>query len=232
MEMNRPARKEALQGARDVTPLAIGVAVYGMAFGLLAAQAGMSSLEVGFMSAFVFAGSSQIVAVERIMAGAGALAAIVAGLALNLRLVLVTASIRDVYANRPFWQLLAGAHLTTDENWALMLARRARRGTGGYAYLVGAGLVLMAVWTASTVLGVVFASALPEPRALGMDFAFVAAFIAIVRALWRGKADLGPWLTSAAVVVAAVASGLVDSSWGIILGGLAGASFAGVSRHV
>ncbi len=223
-------RAEALRGARDIAPLALGVSVYGLAFGLLAAQAGMNSLEVGLMSSLVFAGSSQIIAVERLMAGAGAVAAIVAGLALNLRLVLVTASIRDVYANRPLWQTVLGAHLTTDENWALMLARRAREGEGGYWYLLGAGLVLMAVWCGSTVLGVVFAAAIPEPRALGMDFAFTAAFIAISRALWRGKADLGPWLTAAALVIGGVASGFVDSSWAIILGGLGGAFYAGLAR--
>ncbi|MEQ8935667.1 MAG: AzlC family ABC transporter permease [Amphiplicatus sp.] len=162
-------REETLKGARDIAPLALGVSIYGLAFGLLAAQAGMNALEVGLMGSLVMAGSSQIIAVERLMAGAGAVAAIVAGLALNLRLVLVTASIRDIYANRPLWQTVLGAHLTTDENWALMLARRAREGEGGYWYLLGAGLVLVAVWTVSTVLGVLFAAAIPEPRALGME---------------------------------------------------------------
>ncbi|MEQ8935668.1 MAG: hypothetical protein RIE56_07740 [Amphiplicatus sp.] len=47
--------------------------------------------------------------------------------------------------------------------------------------------------------------------------------------MWRGKADLGPWLTAAAVVIGGVASGLVDSSWAIILGGLAGALYAGLA---
>ncbi|MEO1266226.1 MAG: AzlC family ABC transporter permease, partial [Pseudomonadota bacterium] len=104
-------RAEAISAARDILPLAFGVAVYGAAFGLLAAQAAMTELEVGVMGALVFAGSSQIVAVERMIAGAGAAAAIVAGVALNLRLLLITASVRDIYRDRPWWQIALGAHL-------------------------------------------------------------------------------------------------------------------------
>jgi predicted branched-subunit amino acid permease len=78
------------------------------------------------MGGLVFAGSSQIIAVERMSAGAGAAAAIIAGLALNLRLILITASIRDIYRGLPWWRVVLGAHFASDENWALLLARRAR----------------------------------------------------------------------------------------------------------
>jgi 4-azaleucine resistance transporter AzlC len=188
------AQREFWSGAREIAPLALGVAVYGLAFGLLAAQAGLAPAEVGAMGGMVFAGGAQIVAVQRMVAGAGAAAAHVAGIALNLRLLLVTASIRDVYAGRPPWQLLIGAHLATDENWALMLAQRARARDVGYWYLVGGGACLMVVWCVATVLGVLFASAIPEPAALGMDFAFTAAFIAIARSRWKGRQDLRPWI--------------------------------------
>jgi predicted branched-subunit amino acid permease len=78
---------------------------------------------------------------------------------------------------------------------------------------------------------VFFATSIPEPRALGMDFAFTAAFIAIVRSLWKGRQQVLPWLTSLLVVVAAVASGKIDPSWALVLGGVAGAAVAGVTRH-
>ena len=87
--MKTQTQTEFWTGAREISPLAIGVVIYGLAFGLLAAQAGMSALQVGVMGTFVFGGSSQIIAVERLVAGAGATAAIVAGLALNLRLLLL-----------------------------------------------------------------------------------------------------------------------------------------------
>jgi 4-azaleucine resistance transporter AzlC len=225
------AQHQLWRGAVEITPLGIGVAIYGLAFGLLAAQASLSSLQVGIMGSVVFAGGSQIVATERLVAGAGAVAALIAGIALNLRLLLVTASIRDVYAGRPLWQVLLGAHMATDENWALMLAQRAKGRDVGYWYLVGGGLCLLVVWCLSTVTGVFFATSIPEPKALGMDFAFTAAFIAIVRSLWKGRQQMLPWLTSLLVVVAAVASGKIDPSWALVLGGVAGAAVAGVWRH-
>ena len=223
--------QEFWSAVKDISPLALGVAIYGLAFGLLAAQANMSELQVGVMGTLVFAGASQILAVERLVAGAGATAAIVAAIAINLRMLLVTASIRDVYAKRPWWQLVIGAHLTTDENWALMLATRAKGRQVGYWYLVGGGACLFVTWVAATTTGVLFATSIPEPKALGMDFAFTAAFIAIACSLWRGKSDRLPWLISTATVAVALLTGWLDSSWSLILGGCAGAAAAGFSPN-
>jgi 4-azaleucine resistance transporter AzlC len=220
--------QEFWSAVKDISPLALGVAIYGLAFGLLAAQANMSELQVGLMGTFVFAGASQILAVERLVAGAGATAAVVAAVAINLRMLLVTASIRDVYKNRPWWQLVLGAHMTTDENWALMLATRARGRNVGYWYLVGGGACLFLTWIIATTFGVLFATRIPAPEALGMDFAFTAAFIAIACSLWRGRSDLLPWLVSIVAVAIALLSGSLDSSWALILGGCAGALTAGL----
>ncbi|UWQ79460.1 AzlC family ABC transporter permease [Leisingera sp. S132] len=225
------ARGQLIAGLQDILPLAVGVAVYGLAFGLLAAQAQMSGVQTGVMGTIVFAGSSQIIAVERLAAGASAGAALLAGLALNLRLLLITASLRDELAGRPWWQILLGVHLATDENWALMHAKRARGKSVGYWYLVGGGLGLVAVWVVATVAGASFATAVPEPRALGMDFAFTAAFIAILRSLWSGSAMLLPWGGSVAIVLLAGLLTPLDPTWTLILGGLGGAAIAGVLNN-
>ena len=220
---------EVREGLRDILPLAAGVFVYGLAFGILASQATMGVAQTGAMGALVFAGAAQIVAVERLVAGAGAAAALVAGLALNLRLLLVTASIRDLFADRPMWQVLLGAHFSTDENWAMTVAAREAGRGAGYWHLVGGGAGLLAAWLSSTMAGVAFASAIPEPRALGIDFAFTAAFILIARTLWKGRRDLAPWFTSVGVVALALWSGALDPSWALVLGGAAGALVAGIA---
>ncbi|MBN3560793.1 AzlC family ABC transporter permease [Aliamphritea spongicola] len=217
-----------LCGAREVLPLALGAAVYGLAFGLLATQARMTELEAGLMGGFVFAGSAQIIALERLIAGAGAAVAVIAGIALNLRLLLITASLRDVFAGRPWWQVALGVHLTVDENWALILSARAKGQNAGYSYLIGAGITVLLAWCWASVAGVFFATALPEPTAIGMDFAFVAAFIAICRSLWRGKQDIAPWFVAFIVVFCSIRLVEVDPSWALILGGLSGACMAGV----
>ena len=215
-------------GAREISPLAVGVAIYGLAFGLLAAQAHFDAFQVGVMGAMVFAGASQIVASQQLVAGAGAVAAVVAALAFNVRLLLVTASIRDIYAGRSWWQVALGVHLATDENWALMLAQRAKGRDVGYWYLVGCGVCLLVVWCCATIAGISFAHTIPEPKSLGMDFAFTAAFIAISRSLWAGRSDLVPWLTAVLVVAVSIKLIGLEPSWGLILGGIAGAGMAGV----
>lgn len=224
---SEPIRDGVLAGARDILPLAASVAVYGLAFGLLAAQAGFTALQVGAMGAVVYAGSSQIVMTQQWLAGAGFAASVVAGLILNLRILLITASLRDVFANQPWPKVALGAHLSADENWALLLARRAEGHEVGYAYLVGGGLAQMAVWCGSTVAGVLFAHVLPDPKVLGMDFAFTAAFIAIARSLWRGRDDLWPWLVAVAVVVVGVKGLGAPAHWMLALGGFSGAAVAG-----
>ena len=230
--MTRQDRAEAIEGVRAILPLALGVAVYGLAFGLLASQAGFSWVETGVMGAAVLAGASQIVAVERLAAGAGIVAALVAGVVLNLRLLLITASVRELFAGRPLWQRVLGAHLSTDENWALTVEQRSRGREVGYWFLVGGGAALLVAWVSSSALGVIFASWVPEPETYALDFAFTAAFIAICRALWRGKSDLLPWAVAVATVVVSTRSGLLDPSWSILLGGVAGACVAAWRRDV
>lgn len=226
-----PARDEFRRGLRDITPLSLGVAVYGLAFGLLAAGQGMGALATGLMGALVFAGSSQIVAVERLAADAGAALAVIAGLALNLRLLLMTASLRSELSGRPLWQLLLGVHLTSDENWVLMHATRNKGLPAGYWYLVGGGISLMVVWIGSTALGAAFARSLPDLSESGMDFAFTAAFILLLTSLWKGRQSLPPWVISAVIAAGCAWLLPLDPSWGLIAGAVAGAGFAGLQRH-
>jgi len=205
--------------------------VYGLAYGLLASQAGFRWQETGVMGVVVLAGAAQIVATERLAAGAGVVAALVAGVALNLRLILITASIRHFFIHRPLWQRLLGAHFSTDENWALTLAKRNRGEAVEYWFLVGSGLMLLIAWAGFSVLGVLFAGHIPEAQSYGLDFAFTAAFIALARGLWRGHQDLIPWLLAASVVVLTRQLELMDTSWALVLGGISGAVLAGVRRH-
>jgi len=221
-----------LTGAREIAPLVLGVSIfsiYGLAYGLLATQAGFSPLDVAGMGVVVFAGSSQIVATQQWLAGAGALAALIAGLALNLRILLITASIPDVFAGRPLWQKALAAHLAADENWAMLLQRRAKGRVAGFRYFVGGGVAQFVAWGCATTLGAALSVAIPDPKSLGMDFAFTAAFIAIARALFRGRRDLAPWAVSLGVAGVGLATGWIAAPWAIVLGGLAGAATAGFS---
>ena len=223
--------EEYFKAFREISPLAVGVATYGLVFGLLAAQASMSALQTGIMGTIVFAGASQIVAIERIVAGAGAGAALIAGLAINLRLLLIAASVQAELKGRPWWQHLLGIYFSTDENWLLMHAMRNRGAQVGYWYLIGGGSNLLIVWIISTVTGVILAENIPEPTALGLDFAFAAAFIAISRSLWRGKKDVLPWCIAIGLTILVVNLTTLEPSWIVAMSGVAGAIVAGFTTR-
>ncbi|MGF1528367.1 MAG: hypothetical protein ACFCBW_16440 [Candidatus Competibacterales bacterium] len=72
-----------------------------------------------------------------------------------------------------------------------------------------------------------FARSVPEPRAYGLDFAFAAAFIAILRSLWRGAEDLLPWGAAIAATGLLVAATPLEPSWALAVGGVVGAVTAG-----
>src|SRR5690606_22019569 len=59
-----PPLSQFLLGARVMAPIAVSIAAYGLVWGVLARQAGLSVSEVALMSALVFAGASQFVALE------------------------------------------------------------------------------------------------------------------------------------------------------------------------
>lgn len=117
-------RAELLLGARLCLPVAISVAAYGLVWGVLAGQAGMSVAEVAAMSAFVFAGASQFVALELWAPIPPVWSLIAAALAVNLRFVLMTATLQPLFGHLPKRAALWRMHLIADENWAVGMVPR------------------------------------------------------------------------------------------------------------
>ncbi|MCT8159661.1 AzlC family ABC transporter permease [Pseudoruegeria sp. SHC-113] len=220
--------QEALLGVRDMLPLAFAVATYGAAFGVLSAQGGLSLGQSGVFSALVFGGSAQMIALERLGAGAGALAAVMAGVALNLRMLLTTAAMREALSGQAAWKIALGAHLTTDASAALLQMSRAKGLRASYWYLTGGGLLLYVTWVAVTLAGYGLSGFIASPERLAVDFALAAGFVAMLPGLWRGSRDLRPWAGSAATVCALMLLTPLAASWALILGALAGAFIAGV----
>jgi 4-azaleucine resistance transporter AzlC len=220
------ALDEIGRGARACLPVAISVAAYGLVWGVLAGQAGLSLLEVMLMSGFVFAGSSQFVALDLWSSNPAALpigALVIAVAIVNLRYVLLTATLRPLFTHAARPGPLALMFLVTDENWALTIGEMNRK-RATPLFLLGSGIAMWSVWMASTVTGRLAGSAIADPTAYGLDFAFTATFLALLLGMWRGRSDLVPWLVAAASAI--LAARLIEGSWSILIGGLAG-SLAG-----
>ena len=214
----------------SILPLALGASAYGFAFGVLAAQAGFPAWGVGLMSGAVFAGSSQIVAIERLAADGALLAALAAGMALNLRYLGILASLAPVLVGVSWRRKLLLAHVTSDENWALTMAERAGAPRVGADFLLGSGLAMIAFWAGSTAAGAALGARLPDLAGWGIGFAFTAAFIAMARGLWRGRQDWWPYLAAFAATATLVRAG-VPAAYGVLGGAACGVAAAALMRR-
>lgn len=212
-----------LQGARRSLPLGVGVFVYGLTFGVLARQAGLSLLAAGLMSSVVYAGSSQFIALSLWAFPLPVLTIILTTAVVNLRHLLMGAAIQPWLSRLKPAQMYLSAFFISDESWALSM-QDLSAGSGNGAFLLGSGLVIFIAWLAATLLGYGIGAAIPDPVAWGLDFAFPAAFTALLLGMWRGRSDLLPWLAAGAAAVAAAQ--WLPGKWYILIGGLVG-SLAG-----
>lgn len=210
----------ARRGFIACLPLALGAASYGLVYGVLAAQAGLTWLETAAFSGLVLAGASQFMALEMWTHPLPATAIITAVFIINLRHLLMGASLTPWLTGLTRTQKGLSLFVMTDENWALTL-QKLRRGEGeDAAYLFGSGVLLWFTWVTATVLGQSLGGLVTDPAAWGLDFSFVAAFIALAAGMWTGKSDLTPWLVAAGMSI--LFKELLPGKWYILIGGLAG----------
>jgi predicted branched-subunit amino acid permease len=214
---------EYFAGARASIPFAIGAAVFGVTLGLAASQAGLNAVEMGFMSATVFAGASQLVTVGMIEQAAPATAIVAAVFAVNARHILMSATLAPILKNQNpvlrVWALL----WTVDESWALTMARTKHMETG-VAYLLGLGSVLYGVWMISTVSGVHLGDLVVSPETFGLDFLGVAVFLGLLVLLQPTRHHVAPFAIAA--VLSPLLGSVLPGSWSIIIAACVGAAFA------
>ena len=169
-------------GARDTVPMMIGAAPFGMIFGALVAAGPLAPWHGQLMSATVFAGSSQLIALGLVAGHAGLLVIWLTTLIVNLRHMLYAATLLPHVAHLPArWRWLLAA-LLTDESFAVMVGfyHRHPRAPLGHWYFLGSVLSLYVIWNVCTLAGLLFGAAVPGVETLGLDFALAATFIAIV----------------------------------------------------
>jgi 4-azaleucine resistance transporter AzlC len=180
-----------LDGARAELPILIGVAPFGMIYGILALGAGLSPLAAQAMSAIVFAGSSQFMLVQLAGAGAPGLVMVLTGFVINLRHALYSASVGPhVQGLNPAWKGLL-AYLLTDEAYAVSILHYNNPGAppeNKHWYFLGAGLMLWTGWQISTAIGIFLGAQIPA--AWGLDFTLALTFIALVFPVIRDRPTL------------------------------------------
>ncbi len=183
-------------GVRALLPMHLGVAPFGVIYGVIALQSGIPPLAAILMSSIVFAGSAQFLLAQLVGAGAPGLLSVGAVGLLNLRHALYSASVAPMLAHLPQrWKLLL-AYLLTDEAYAAAIPHLLvePRPPNAHWILLGSGVALWAGWQMATVGGVLLGAQLPKD--LGLDFALPLTFIAIVVPLLTDRARIAAALSA------------------------------------
>lgn len=223
MSPTTPGRRvEFLAGVRAELPIAVGVAPFGLIYGVLALAGGLSPAVAQAMSAIVFAGSAQFIG-ERLIGGGAAWPVIwLTTLVVNLRHVLYSASLFPYlkHLNRPWRWLLA--YLLTDEAFAVTVLHYRQTSEAAvyrHYFFLGAGLLLWATWQVSTALGVFLGA--QAPAGWGLDFTLALTFIGLIAPVVRDLPNL-------AAVTAAGVTAVLTYAWPYKLG-LFGAALVGIT---
>jgi 4-azaleucine resistance transporter AzlC len=187
------------EGVRAEFPLLVGVFPFGLIYGVLALNAGLSTAAAQLMSSIVFAGSSQFVTTQLVHDAAPGVVIVLTIVVVNLRHMLYSASLAPYLRNLSLkWKVLL-SYLLTDEAYAPSIIKYEKEGItpSSHWFVFGAGFSLWFNWQVSTALGIFLGAAIPKSWPL--DFALPLTFIAMVM----------PMLKNRPMIVAALSAGTV-----------------------
>ncbi len=214
-------QSEFLAGGRDTLPLIVGAIPFGLIFGTLASSSGLSFVGAIAMSIFVFAGSSQFIALGLLAAGTSWPVIVLTTFVVNLRHLLYSVTLVPSVRWLPQRWKIPLAFWLTDETFAVVVSRYNQSDNSPHKhwYYLGSALFMYLNWQICTVLGLTVGQLLPNATAWGLDFAMSVTFIGMVI----------PYLRNKPMVVSVLVSGTValltyplPNKVGLILAALAG----------
>ena len=212
-----------LAGVRSELPLLVGVFPFGLIYGALALDAGLSVPAAQLMSSIVFAGSSQFITAQLVHEAAPVFVIVLTIAVVNLRHMLYSASLAPYLIDLSLrWKALL-SYLLTDEAYAPTVIRYEQEGVTPFShwFLLGAGFSLWFTWQVSTALGIFLGTAIPEEWPL--DFALPLTFIAMVVPVMKNRPAIAAAISAGLVALVAYSLpyklGLILAAFtGIVIG--------------
>jgi predicted branched-subunit amino acid permease len=209
----------ALDGLRAMAPIILGMAPFGVVAGIAAVEAGVGVLGAAAFSSMVFAGASQLAALDLLADGTNPLVIVGTIAVINARFLMYAVSLAPRFADEPLGRRAAMAYLLTDQAYAVTITRldhgpplRHR-----WAFFMGGAAALWASWQVFTVLGAVAGAVVPTGLPLG--FAIPLVFTALLVPAVTDRPTLVAACVSA--VVAVVAGGL-PANTGLLVAAVSG----------
>lgn len=220
-------------GMKDMARVLPGMIAWGLVTGVAMTSSGLPLPIVVMMSVLVFAASAQLSAVPLLLVGAPLWLIWLTALCVNLRFVIFSAQLRRHMMALPLrWRLVAG-YLSADVTYVLTVHRHGDDAPADaanpepLAYFLGVAVVNWAGWNVASLLGIAFASQIPQEWGLG--FAGSLALLALLVTLIKDGRGLLAVVVGATVavaawgmpmrlhivvaIVAAVAAGLLVDRW-------------------
>lgn len=213
-------QQQYLAGMRAGVPIVFGFIPVGVAYALMARQAGLNVPETILMSVSVFAGASQMMAAGMIGKGAGFITIVIATFIMNLRHIIMSTCVFNRMQPAPMGLRLAAAFGVTDESFGIFSILEEDRCS--IAFFLGMITVTYSSWVAGTALGAVFSGFLPAIITASLSIALYALFIGILAPNLGGNIRL-VLLVILAGGMNAVLSRFIDSNWALIIATLVSA---------
>lgn len=211
------------QGVVTGIPITLGYIPVAITFGVLAFQSGLSLLELTLMSALVFAGASQFMGVNMIVANASMIEIVIATFVLNFRHFIMSLSFMNSIRDHVSLKGRLGVSLgLTDEAFAVasMNQEKANNKQAVYFY-IGIFLSGYLAWVLGSLVGGVLGEVIPEQLSQSMGIALYALFISLLVPAVKKEVRYG-LVALIAMLINAIAVQFMSSGWAIVVGTLLG----------
>lgn len=168
------------QGFKDCIPTLLGYLSIGFAAGVVEKASGMSILEIILMGLILYAGSAQFTAAAMIMGRASISSTIFTIFLVNLRHLLLSASITPYFKGlSKLKSFIIGSELT-DETFVVAANKGAKSKKINFNWMLGLNTTAHLNWLIANVLGGLFGGFIEDPTGLGLDYALPAMFIGLL----------------------------------------------------
>ena len=205
----------------DALPIILGYIPMGAAYGILARQSGMPLFPAILMSLIVFAGASQFIAVGLLSGGATGVEVVLATFFINLRHVLMSASLSPFFRNAPRAALPFVAWGITDETYALSIGRYGEGGVD-HRYSLVLHYTAYVSWVSGTVMGAYAGTLVPSVLQSSLEFALYSMFVGLLVLQVTNVLHLVIAVISAALSI--LFSTFMGGTWHIISAAMLGAT--------
>ncbi|OQY33474.1 MAG: branched-chain amino acid ABC transporter permease [Spirochaetaceae bacterium 4572_59] len=194
-------RSEFFSGAVKSFPLLLGAAPFGLIYGTLAVSSGLSVQAALAMSAFVFAGSSQFIAVGLVAAGAPVMIIILTTFVVNLRHMLYSAALLPFLKQLSHGWRIPLAFWLTDETFAVTVVRYSEEDSSPWKhwFQLGSSLAMYLNWQLWCALGLFVGEHIHNAQNWGLEVAMPVTFIGMIIPFVKNSAIFSCVLMAGAV---------------------------------